>query len=66
MNALTYYSILFGLGVYLIGDGWYSLLHYQRTEETFFRNNIFRWLRLLIGIWMINMALYFSKAVGIK
>ncbi len=62
LSVLAFFAILLALGVYLVGDGWYSLLHYQRTAETFWGNNIFRWLRLFIGGWLIYMAIYFAYA----
>ena len=63
MTALGFFALLLGTGVWLIGDGWYSLLHYQKTTETFWRNNIFRWIRLTIGILLIYMAYYFGVRV---
>ncbi len=63
LSAIAFFSILLCLGTYLIGDGWYSLLHYQKSTETFWRNNIFRWIRLMIGAWLIYMGIYFIQAV---
>lgn len=63
MSALDFFIILLilgvilpMLGVWLVSDGWYSILHYGKNE-TFWHNHIFRWIRLDIGLFLICTGL---------
>lgn len=43
--------IFCGLGVWLISDGWYScLVHWRRDGQTFWRDQLFRILRIAEGL----------------
>lgn len=53
--------------MWLVTDGWYSMLvHWKRDGQTFWRDQIFRVVRLGIGLALIGMGgllLWYTSAL---
>jgi hypothetical protein len=61
MIALIFMLVLFGIGVRMIYDGWWSLtVHWKRDGQTFGKDQVFRFERIFWGFVLAYMAFFFG------
>ena len=64
MSALIFMVWLIIIAVWLVCDGWFSLsVHWKRDGQTFWKDQIIRIVRIVAGLWLLYLAIYFGYYV---